>query len=270
MQEPKPVIPKKVLGQHFLKNKEVISQSISALRIRAGDTVIEIGPGTGALTGPLQATCESVGASLVVIEKDESLAASLTLSPKQVITGDALAELPALAAAQAEYKVIGNIPYYITGHLLRVLSELTNKPLATVLMVQKEVADRICAAAGSMNLLAAATQLWSDPQFLVRVSPRDFDPPPAVHSAVILLTPRHRSLTNGERTAYYNGLHRIFKQPRKLLINNLSAPLSPGVPGKEISRAEAAALMTSLGLPASTRPQNLTIENLLHLSQKLS
>lgn len=269
MQEYKAVIPKKVLGQHFLKNKEVIAQSIGALRIRAGDTVIEIGPGTGALTGPLQATCASVGASLIVIEKDESLAAALPLKPAQIITGDALTKLPELVATLGEYKIIGNIPYYITGHLLRILSELPHKPLCTVLMVQLEVADRVCATTGSMNLLAAATQLWAKPSLLVRVPPRDFDPPPAVHSAVIFLSPEQRAISSSEQAAYYAALHRIFKQPRKLLINNLSAPAPTGTQQKQISRDEAALLISSLGLPAAARPQDLTVEQMLRISHEL-
>ncbi len=254
--------PKKVLGQYFLKNTTAIMQSIQALRLQAGETVIEIGPGTKALTGPLSSQCKKIGCSLIAVEKDESLAAQIDLPNTTVVPGDILIELPKLAAKLGSYKVIGNIPYYITGHLLRVISELENKPAITVLMVQKEVAERVCAKAPEMNLLAAATQVWAEPKMLLTLKPSDFEPAPAVHSAVIELRTKELGLKTEELKNYYAALHKIFKQPRKMLINNLIAD-------KKLARAEAEKILADLSLPLTSRPQDLSVAQLLELGKLL-
>lgn len=262
------VQPKKVLGQYFLKNTSAIMQSIQALRLAAGDTVIEIGPGTAALTGPLSSQCAKIGCDLLAVEKDEALAAAIQLPRTTVITGDILVELPKLAARLKEYKIIGNIPYYITGHLLRVISELENKPSMTVLMVQKEVAQRVCADPPEMNLLAAATQIWAKPKLLLILKPKDFDPSPAVDSAVIELKtlPSRPKMTDLNR--YYTAIHRIFKQPRKMLINNLIASAPTGEPSP-LDRQKSEEILKKLSLPLTARPQDLTVAHCIAISEQL-
>jgi len=273
---PDPIQPKKVLGQYFLKNTTAVMQSINALRLEAGETVIEIGPGTGALTLPLLKTCQRIGCNYVGIEKDEELAQLLRErimnyevrikeGAAQIIDGDILQLLPTLTHTSkfilpSRYKIIGNIPYYITGHLLRVISELPKKPLATVLMIQKEVAERVCAQPPKMNLLAAATQVWAIPKLLLTLKPSDFEPRPAVYSAVIELKTKDLGLSTSELTNYFASLHRIFKQPRKMLINNL-------VDGG-LSRPDALSLIEKIGLPATARPQDLTVAQCLEIAPR--
>lgn len=261
------------LGQHFLKNSKAIAVAIQALNLRAGETVIEIGPGEGALTLPLAEACATAGARLVAIERDGELARQLvgrwSLAGEErvleIIEGDVLQKLPELinkpTNQQANWKLIGNIPYYITGSLLRLLSELPHKPQITVLMIQKEVAQRLAAKPGQMNLLAAATQIWATPTTLMHLPPRDFSPPPKVHSTIIKLETKNVELQTEELERYYRALHILFKQPRKMLVNNLA---------EAVEKSRAAAFLENLGLAPNARPQDLTLAQCLQLSQLLS
>lgn len=243
------------LGQHFLKNEEIIENIISSLNLRDGEIVIEIGPGTGALTKPLVQACAAKNCKLIAIERDEALATLLAHEIKQsggqieIIKADALRELPRLADKITSYKLVGNIPYYITGHLLRVIGELEHKPELSVLMVQKEVAERVSAEPPEMNLLAAATQIWADVSILMNVGRADFSPPPEVDSAVIRLSPKSQVSSDKELENYYKTIKAVFKQPRKKLSNNIS---------KEI--------LAKAGISPDLRGQNLFIEDLLRLS----
>ena len=312
------------LGQHFLKNLSAIHKIIAALDIQSidkaqgkhSDTIIEIGPGKGALTFPLLENLKIADCELriIAIEKDKKLAEdlrlkieSLKLKNVEIIEGDALRVLPLIirnsqfGIHNLNYKIVGNIPYYITGKLLRTISELKNKPALTVLMIQKEVAERITAnppkmnpvrsrspqddrshspkartASNGMNLLAAATQYWAKPEIILELKPKDFDPAPEVDSAVIKLTTkvvipanepgsRKRKLDSrlrgndsmGEK--YYKLIHIIFKQPRKTLINNLKSGLN--TPKDAIEST-----IKSLNLPLNCRPQDLTIEQIIKLT----
>lgn len=253
------------LGQHFLKNKTVIKKIIGALDLQRGDVVIEIGPGRGALTIPLVEQCHEVGCSLIAIEKDPELGASLgkiigdrLKNIVKISTGDALKLLPSIThnLVPTAYKIVGNIPYYITGILLRVISELNPRPIKTVLMVQKEVAERVAAKPPTMNLLSAATQIWANASIIARLKPNDFDPPPKVSSAVIVLTTRPSSLTMHDMQNYYNFIHRAFKQPRKTLLNNLTN-----------NKEDVLMRLKQLGYTEKTRAQELSIEQLLQLAQ---
>ncbi len=272
-------MPKKSLGQHFLKNKSAIRAIISALDLKNGETVIEIGPGKGALTLPLIEKCQVSGikCQVIAIEKDRGLAnqlmsyASATVDQFEILAGDALKILPNLThqLKTDNWKLVGNIPYYITGKLLRVLSELKNKPALTILTIQREVAERICAhppgtspthrkcSMCGMNLLAAATQFWAEPKILMNLKSADFDPPPTVESSVIKLTTTIPFALNAIR--YYEFIKIAFKQPRKTLLNNLSERF-----GK--NKAEIAKILEQIGLRSDIRPQNLSISDLINLT----
>ena len=283
------IFMKKFLGQHFLKNLAAIEQIISALNIQPNDWIIEIGPGKGALTTPLVAACQIMGAKLIAIEKDAGLVEQLRSLPTgqagttvkqfelinsstvQLIHGDALKILPEVVTRYSllttNYKLVGNIPYYITGHLLRLIGELKQKPERVVLMIQKEVAERLTAKPPKTNLLSAATQFWAQPQLLFTLPATDFDPPPKVKSAVISLTqlsPDYYGLrTTPLRTPnYYSFIHAAFKQPRKTLANNLLA----ANPAK--NRKEVEDLLIKLGFQPFVRAQNLSVEELIRLSRE--
>lgn len=252
------------LGQHFLKNKAAIKKIVAALNLRGGETVIEIGPGKGALTLPVLHECNRIGAKFIAIEKDRELAIGLYKNNPDLKLefGDALEILPAVAKNLRNYKIVGNIPYYITGKLLRTISELENKPEITVLMIQKEVAERASAKQGDTNLLSAATQIWAEPKILFSLAPEDFDPPPKVHSAVIKLESLNQKLEPEITGNYYKLIHIIFKQPRKTLYNNLRDGLD--FPVDKIKNA-----LDDLKIDLKSRPQDLSVEQILSLSGKL-
>lgn len=254
------------LGQHFLKNKSVIPKIIATLGLHPGDTLIEIGPGEGALTLPLAETCQKIGCKLVAIEKDHELVnklEDLKINSLEIVEGDALEVLPKLTERSGNFKIVGNIPYYITGHLLRIISELDNKPKVSVLMIQQEVAERVSAQPPKMNLLAAATQIWAESEVIARLKPRDFDPPPKVDSAIIKLTTKQLTITGKNLMAgYYRLIKVIFKQPRKTTLNNLAD-------GLQIPKSDALKLLTGVNLTGRERPQNLSLDQLLKLSTKI-
>ena len=259
------------LGQHFLKNTDAIKKIIAALEIQQNDNIVEIGPGKGALTFPLAEECIQKNCRLIAIEKDRELFSILKEKLKDnknifIVNGDALEELENVInkikqslGDQAKFKIVGNIPYYITGKLLRIISELKNKPENCILMVQKEVAERISAIPPHNNLLASATSVWANIKILLKLKASEFDPPPEVDSAVIQLIPNDKELAPEQLDKYYKLIHVIFKQPRKTLANNLKD-------GLDLPRVETENLITSVNLPLNSRPQDISVEQILKIS----
>lgn len=255
------------LGQHFLKNKSKIRKIIKALELKNGDTVIEIGAGHGELTKNLksQSARWRTNLKIIAIEKDKKLAGVLKLKFKhqkskiEIIEGDALETIPQITKS---YKVMGNIPYYITGRLLRVLSELKNKPKLIVLTIQKEVAQRICAKPPAMNHLAAAVQFWVEPKIIDFISKNDFKPRPKVDSAIIKLKVKPVTSYRLLVTNYYNLIKILFKQPRKTILNNLKA-------GLKIQKNEIIRKLLMAQVNPEERPQNLSLEKLKKLTEVL-
>lgn len=251
------------LGQHFLKNRSAIKTIAAALELKDGETVIEIGPGHGELTGELQKV-NSEG-QIVAIEKDEKLASELRnrfQDPNvEILTGDILKILPRLSVTYqlqpTTYKLVGNIPYYLTGRLLRILSELKHKPVLAVFTIQREVAERLAAKPPRMNLLAASVQFWSEPKILKILPPEAFDPPPEVSSAIIQLIPKAEPTVDPKR--YYVLMRKIFKQPRKTILNNLTV-------GDKTGRKSVRNVLSREGLSGEERPQNLSLELLTRLA----
>ena len=256
----------KKLGQHFLTNKTKLQKIVGALDLRADDSVIEIGPGHGELTNELR--IKNYELKIIAIEKDEELVRYLQEKFAQdknieIIEGDILKILPEFAKSR---KIVGNIPYYITGHLLRIIGELKNKPSLVVLTVQKEVAERICAPSqtntgkkGRMNLLAASVQFWAEPEIIDYIPKTDFQPQPEVDSAIIKLAIGNQSLANSKD--YYELIKIIFKQPRKTILNNLRATNK--------TKEEIIKILGELKINPADRPQNLSVEQIKELAGRL-
>lgn len=257
------------LGQHFLKNKKKIQKIVEALELKDGDTVIEIGPGYGELTSELVNWLigKNIKVNIIAIEKDRELVKLLrekfaVENNIEIIEGDALKVLPILTTnyklLTTNYKLVGNIPYYITGYLLRILGELKNKPLLIVLLIQKEVAERVCAKSPKMNLLAASVQFWAEPKIIGYVSKKDFRPQPKVDSAIIKLITYDKRLMTNNAEKYYKFIKILFKQPRKTILNNLR-PMTNDLQ-----------LLTEklklVGINPQARPQDLSIEQIIKLS----
>lgn len=253
---------KKSLGQHFLRNRRAIGQIVDALEIRNHDTIIEIGPGNGELTYPLIEQCRnSTDIRIIAIEKDEALAERLRIKNQElgiknieVIAGDALEILPSLIR-NSTYKIVGNIPYYITGRLLRIISELENKPAITILTIQKEVAERICAKPPKMNLLATHTQLWATPSIITNLPKSDFAPQPKVTSSIVKLTThaRYHSLTKEENDI----IRHIFLHPRKTIINNLAT--------LGAQKYDILSLLRRINVRDTDRPGELSLEQICEI-----
>lgn len=256
-----PIIAKKSLGQNFLSSKAALQKIAAALNIEEGEAVVEVGPGEGQLTDELLV----YRPQLTVIEKDRRLIPKLNEKyPKtlRVIEGDILRELPKLAQkfqkTGTSYKLAGNIPYYLTGELLRLIPDLAKTPEIIVLTIQKEVAERICAKAGQLNLLAAAVQGWGEPEKLFVLKKELFKPKPKVDSATIRIKTKKQIADPN----YYRLLHHLFRQPRKNLNNNLKSLWEE----TGLLKTEGLEVLDSLGLSPNLRPQNLTPENIKKLA----
>lgn len=260
------------LGQHFLKNPDKIREIVDCLAIKPEETIIEIGPGRGALTLPLlTAITSQKGAKLIAIEKDLALAAILQkkIGPNPqftLIEGDIRIVLPILIKKyqlkSKNYKLVGNIPYYLTGYLLRQISELPTKPGKTVLTIQKEVAERVAAVPPRMNLLAASVQFWAEPKIVGRIGRQEFQPAPKVDSAIIQLIPLKTEETPIKAAAYYEIIKKIFSQPRKTLKNNLRA----GWPNATVGLFET---LEKVGIKTDNRPQDLALKQLKQITEML-
>jgi len=257
------------LGQHFLISEKKLRKAAESLDLKNGDTVIEVGPGHGELTREIQKLKikNKNGNSkikIVAIEKDKGLAEGLRLKFKdsevKIMEGDALEILPDLCSKfrASSFKIAGNIPYYITGHLFRVIGDLENKPEVCVFTVQEEVAERICSKPPQMNLLAASVGFWAEPKIISRIPKKYFRPEPKVDSATIKLVSKPPS-ENPEH--YYFLAKAIFKQPRKTVLNNLASGF------KGMKKEEIIKKLEKAGINPKDRPQNVEIGQLAELSQ---
>lgn len=208
---------KKSLGQNFLVNEGVLDRIVQAASILPSDTVLEIGPGTGALTRRLAAT----GAKIIAVEKDrrliEPLRKQFAASPNvEIIEGDIMKWIPENRQA-GNWKLVANIPYYLTSHLIRLITEKWPSPSLAVLMVQEEVARRIMAVPPDMNLLALSVQLYAVPSLVMRVSRGSFRPIPTVDSAVIKLELKNENEKREENLKIMALAKKAFGQKRKQL-----------------------------------------------------
>jgi 16S rRNA (adenine1518-N6/adenine1519-N6)-dimethyltransferase len=237
-----------------------------------------------------------------VIEKDVRFADNLRgkFAEKVAIEcGDALKVLSGIiakvkqitAVPPSALKLVGNLPYYITGKLLRIISELKPEqmPERCIFMIQREVAERIIAAPPAMNRLAASVQFWADAKIITQVSRSDFSPPPKIDSAVIELITKAASkkTLEGDIPAiesipptislspalYYKTVRAIFAQPRKTLLNNIVAtynsPSSLKKASTETLKEEISAQLKKIGIDPLARPQDLSIDGIIYLAKIL-
>ncbi|MDF1545329.1 MAG: 16S rRNA (adenine(1518)-N(6)/adenine(1519)-N(6))-dimethyltransferase RsmA [bacterium] len=252
---------KKRLGQNFLKSENIIKQTIDLLEIESSDKIIEIGPGRGSLTIPLART----GASISGVEFDQDLQNYLKkllgkFNNVEIIKQDFLEFEP----PRGPIKVIGNIPYNITSPVIDWLVAHREQIDRVVLMVQKEVAERVASSAGvrAWSPIAIFTQLAFRVRVAFEVPPSAFSPAPSVTSAVLLFTPR-QPVEIADRELFEKLIRVAFKQRRKTLVNNL-------VPDIIRDSDAAKALFAQIGLAANVRAEQVTIEqfealaNLLH------
>ncbi len=248
-------LPKKSLGQHWLTDESTLNYIVDAAELTPSETVLEIGPGTGTLTKKLLER----GVRVIAVEKDEELAKKLLVisglhgQDLEVVTDDILRfDLTPLPPG---YKVVANIPYYLTSNLLRILSESANPPAAMTLLVQKEVAERICARIGQMSVLAVSVQLDYKCKLGQVVPAEMFTPPPKVDSQVIILKRRKSQLfENLDRQKFFRIVKAGFSERRKKLRSSLAG-------GLHINRGEVDNLLNKVGINADLRAQELSLQD---------
>lgn len=270
--------PKPKLGQHFLRDESAALKIVEALGDVSQKTVLEIGPGTGALTRRLVARARRV----IAIEFDKVLAAQLrmrfALAPNiEIIEGDVLAidfdtifgpkpgnSRPGLEYSPEPARVVGNLPYYITSDILLRLFDYRKYFETLVLMVQREVGDRMAAKPGTRDygLLSATTQLYTKVERLFTLPPGAFNPPPKVHSTVLRLTmaPQLAQLRVPEER-FIHFLKLSFGQKRKTLWNNLKLEYDP---------ATLKAALQQAGVKPNVRAEALPLEKSAALFRALS
>ncbi|KPL22759.1 MAG: hypothetical protein AMJ93_06390 [Anaerolineae bacterium SM23_84] len=263
--------PQKRLGQNFLVDRRVLGRILAAAEVGSGDTVLEIGSGLGVLTEALAGQARRV----VTVEIDEQLVAILRrrlegLANVEIVVGDILS-LDIARLMQEEpsrevrpYKVVANIPYYITSAVLRHLLEAIARPQLIVLMVQREVAQRIVAQPGQMSLLAVSVQFYGRPHRVARVPARSFYPVPKVDSAIVRIDPHGKlPIASHHIPQFFDLVRAGFAQRRKQLRNALPSGLA--VESQRISRA-----MAEARIDERRRAQTLSVDEWIALYRALA
>jgi len=266
MYELKKIEAKKSLGQHFLKSDVVPSWMCDAASIAPSDIVLEIGPGTGVLTQELLKR----GATVIALEADtralqalhEAFPAEIASKKLQLHHTDVRTlDLSLISGIKdRQYKVVANIPYYLSGHLFRSFLESTIQPKSLVFLVQKEVAKRITediSRKGKESILSLSVKAYGTPSYVKTVSKGHFTPPPKIDSAIILIEDISRkNFKNISEELFFELLHLGFGQKRKQLLGNLS---------KKYSRNALVHVFSTLSLPVSTRAEDVSLQKWLSL-----
>lgn len=238
--------PNKSLGQNFLLDEDVLDKIVEAADIGANDNIIEVGPGLGVLTRKLAELAKHVTA----IELDRGLVALLErenelLENVQFVHQDALKYDP---PSDTDYKLVANIPYYITSPLISHFLMTENRPKKIVVLIQKEVAEKICAPKDKLNVLALHVKVFGEPRIVTKVAPGSFYPEPKVESAVLEIDVFDKPIVD-DYMKLFKLAHRAFSQKRKKLTNTL-----PEIKDKLID--------LELG---SLRPERLKLEDWMKL-----
>ncbi len=245
----------KSLGQNFLQDESALENIALTADIQAEDTVLEIGPGLGSLTRYLAVSARQV----IAIELDMELLPPLkaTLAPYKnvrVVHGDILKTPISQLINTPDYLVVANIPYYITSAVIRHLLESEVKPRRVILTIQKEVAERICASAGDLSLLALSVQVYGKPSIAAKIPASAFHPAPKVDSAILRIDIYKEPLVPQETLkTFFKFTKAGFGQKRKTLRNSLAS-------GLQISTKESEALLVACGIDFMRRAETLSIE----------
>lgn len=244
---------KKELGQHWLHDASILDAIVRAGEVSAGDKVLEIGPGLGTLTDILV----SHGAETLALEFDQDLISKLqkkykNTSQVKIQYGDI--RTFDFRTIDAPYKVVANIPYYLTSHLIRSMSESVNPPQKAVLLIQKEVAQRLCAQPGQMSILAVTAQFYFDCQLAIEVPARYFTPPPKVDSQVVVLNYRETKLFDVDEKLFFRIVKAGFSEKRKTLRNSLSG-------GLQKEKTDIEDLLARSQIEPSKRAQELSLDD---------
>lgn len=256
--------PNKSFGQNFLVDRAILRQIVDAARLGPGDQVLEVGAGTGVLTRELAKQAHRVVA--VEIERDMIALLHKTTGHYQnveLITRSLLDLDPSEVFGQERYKLVANLPYYITAPTFRHFLESENPPRLLVVMVQYEVAQRIVAGPGDLSLLGVSIQFYGRPEIVATVPARAFYPAPKVDSAILRVEVNDRPpLTPKERDSFFRVVQAGFAEKRKQLHNALTHHLHR-------KNEEIRACLVAAGIDPSRRAETLSIEEWLRLWEVL-
>ncbi len=252
---------KKALGQHWLTDKTSLQAMVVSASVKQGDTILEIGPGTGTLTDELL----SVGAIVTALEFDLNRVRDLeqryskypnkpTIEPGDIRTYD-------FNALPKGYKVVANIPYYLTANLLRRFVDAENKPATAALLVQKEVAERVAATPGDLTQIAVYAQLYYEVSLGELVPAHLFTPPPKVDSQILILKRRPTPIYELDATML-KVIKAGFSERRKKIKTSLAG-------GLQLTKPEVVTMLESAGINPDARAQELSIEDWHKLAASL-
>lgn len=253
---------KKELGQNWLRDRGMLEAIADEADLSTGDTVLEIGPGLGTLTSELLRRAGEV----VAVEFDSELATklpaqfpgkNLTVINQDILSYD-LDQLP------TGYKVVANVPYYITSKIIEKLTTAPNSPSIIVVLVQKEVAERIAAHPGKMSILAVSAQIFAKTRLGVEIPRQFFTPVPKVDSQVVVLEMRDRPLVSvNDQKIFFRVIKAGFASKRKKLRSSISAGLA-------ISKPDAEQLLRQAGIDPDLRAEDLSIDDWIRLMRGMS
>ena len=251
--------PKKSLGQHWLKDRDVLAHIAECAELSPEDTVLEIGPGLGTLTSELLRRSKKV----VAVEFDSELARKLPAQfpgkNLEVVHEDILSF--DLSTLTADYAVVANVPYYITSKIIQMLMTASNRPRIAVLLVQKEVAQRLAAQPGHMSILAVSAQLFADVTLGDVVRAEYFTPPPKVDSQVVILRTRQSPfLKDISEKDFFKVVKAGFSAKRKKLRSSLSS-------GLKITKEKAEGLLNQATISPDMRAESLSLDDWVRLTK---
>lgn len=257
--------PKKSLGQNFLTSQKAVFEIINAGNLNKEDIVLEIGPGKGALTEDLLKKTRKV----IAVEKDKNLVKFLENKFEKEIEEKKLIlleedilnfKIDNFLKKGENYKIIANIPYYITGTIIEKFLSSEIKPLLMVLLIQKEVAERIIARNKKESILSLAVKFYGNPKLVYKVSAGSFFPKPKVDSAVLKIDIHNKKNDKILENNYFNILKQAFAFKRKYLLNNLK---------KGFPAIDWEGIFNSLGLNLKIRAEDLSLQEFLNLASQI-
>ncbi len=252
--------PNKSFGQNFLVDRSVLLNIVNAADINPDDELLEVGAGTGVLTRELAQRAKRV----VAVELEQNMLALLTKTTHgypnvELVARNLLFLDPVEVFGEAPYKLVANLPYYITAPTFRHFLESANPPRLLVVMVQQEVAQRIVAEPGDLSLLAVSIQFYGRPQIVARVPANAFYPSPKVDSAILRVDVHPQApLMPGERESFFRVVQAGFSERRKQLHNSLTH-------GLHHKNEDIRTWLTIASIDASRRAETLSIEEWLRL-----
>lgn len=263
---------KKSLGQHFLRSEEVVTQIVDASGVAGTDVVVEVGPGEGVLTEALLAK----GARVIVVEKDERcipvlhkrFSDAVAKGQLEIIEGDVLEgeiteKLFSALKEHSSYKVVANIPYYITGMLFRYFLEEHRQPSVLTFLIQKEVAEQIISKDGKESILSLSIKAFGEPHYVATVGKAHFNPPPKVDSAILTVHDINTKKLEGvSPTNFFQVVKAGFRARRKMLIGNLAEGLAQ-------KREELSQIFNTIGIDEKVRGEDVPIEKWIALTKNI-